>query len=120
MNKKTIITALLALIAMTGQGQVKSGLDLCLRDWAERLDVQSRLLPQEVVFVHMDNNCYFLGDTIYYKVYVTRSDTERLTDMSRVVYTELLDNDGYLIERQILRMEEGQAFGSFCCKSPLL
>ena len=27
-----IITALLALVAMTGQGQVKSGLDLCLRD----------------------------------------------------------------------------------------
>ena len=32
MNKKTIITILLALIAMAGQAQVKSGLDLCLRD----------------------------------------------------------------------------------------
>ena len=32
MNKKTIITALLALVAMTGQAQVRSGLDLCLRD----------------------------------------------------------------------------------------
>lgn len=30
--KKTIITFLLALVAMAGQGQVKSGLDLCLRD----------------------------------------------------------------------------------------
>ena len=32
--KKTIITALLALVAMAGQGQVKSGFDLCLRDEA--------------------------------------------------------------------------------------
>ena len=32
MNKNSIITALLALVAMAGQGQVKSGLDLCLRD----------------------------------------------------------------------------------------
>ncbi|MBQ6211028.1 MAG: thioredoxin family protein [Prevotella sp.] len=32
MNKKTIITTLLALVTMAGQGQVKSGLDLCLRD----------------------------------------------------------------------------------------
>ena len=32
MNKRTIITALFALIAMMGQAQVKSGLDLCLRD----------------------------------------------------------------------------------------
>ena len=34
MNKKTIITILLAVVAMTGQAQVKSGLDLCLRDEA--------------------------------------------------------------------------------------
>ena len=32
MNRKTILTALLALVAMTGQAQVRSGLDLCLRD----------------------------------------------------------------------------------------
>ena len=30
--KKAIITILLALVAMTGQAQVKSGIDLCLRD----------------------------------------------------------------------------------------
>ena len=34
MPKKTIITYLLALVAMTGQAQVKSSLDLCLRDEA--------------------------------------------------------------------------------------
>jgi len=34
MNKKSIITILLALVSMAGQGQVKSGLDLCLRDEA--------------------------------------------------------------------------------------
>ena len=33
-NKKSIITILLALVATTGQAQVKSGLDLCLRDEA--------------------------------------------------------------------------------------
>ena len=32
--KQTIITILLAVVAMTGQAQVKSGLDLCLRDEA--------------------------------------------------------------------------------------
>ena len=34
MNKKTILSVLLALVAMTGQGQEKSGLNLCLRDKA--------------------------------------------------------------------------------------
>ena len=32
MNKKTIITILLAIVAMVGQAQIKSGLNLCLRD----------------------------------------------------------------------------------------
>lgn len=32
MNKKTIITTLLSLVALAVQAQVKSGLDLCLRD----------------------------------------------------------------------------------------
>ena len=31
---KSIITILLALVAMAGQAQVKTGLDLCLRDEA--------------------------------------------------------------------------------------
>ena len=31
-NKKTVIAMMLALVGMAGQGQVRSGLDLCLRD----------------------------------------------------------------------------------------
>ena len=34
MNKKPIITILLAVVAMPGPAQVKSGVDLCLRDEA--------------------------------------------------------------------------------------
>ena len=32
MNKQTIITILLAIVAMAGNAQIKSGLNLCLRD----------------------------------------------------------------------------------------
>ncbi|WP_302582398.1 hypothetical protein, partial [Paraprevotella clara] len=28
-------------------------------------------LPQEKVYLHFDNTCYFVGDTIWYKGYVT-------------------------------------------------
>ena len=90
-----------------------------LEGWADRLDVQSRLLPQEITFVHMDNSCYFQGDTVFYKAYVVRSDNGKPSDLSRVLYTELLDNDGYLIERQILKLEDGQAHGSFCLSDTL-
>ena len=46
----------------------------------------------------------FLGDTIWYKGYVTQSNTGTLTTMSRILYVELLTPDGYLVERQQLEM----------------
>ena len=51
-------------------------------------------LPQEKAYLHLDNTCYFLGDTIWYKGYVTRSDRGTLTDLSKILYVELLTPDG--------------------------
>ena len=76
-------------------------------------------LPQEMVFVHMDNTCYFLGDTLFYKAYVQRSDTGKPTNLSEVLYVELLNQDGYLVERQVLRLKGGQANSSFCLEDTL-
>lgn len=87
--------------------------------WVNRLSVQSSVLPQEQTFVHLDNTGYYKGDTLYYKAYVTRSDTGCPSDMSRVLYVELLDDDGYLIERQILRLSDGEAHGCFCLSDTL-
>ena len=76
-------------------------------------------LPQEKVFLHMDNTCYFVGDTIWYKAYVTRSDRNTLTDLSKILYVELLTPDGYLVERQQLEMPDGTAYGAFALKDSL-
>ena len=47
-------------------------------------------LPQEKVYLHLDNTCYFLGDTIWYKGYVTRSDKGTLTDLRKILYVNCL------------------------------
>ena len=70
-------------------------------------------LPHEKVYLHLDNTCYFVGDTIWYKGYVTRSDKGTLTDLSKILYVELLTPDGYLVERQQLEMQDGTAHGAF-------
>lgn len=76
-------------------------------------------LPQEKVYLHLDNTCYFTGDTIWYKGYVTRSDKGTLTDLSKILYVELLTPDGYSVERQQLEMEDGTAHGMFVLKDTL-
>ena len=80
---------------------------------ATRVERFGNGLPQEKVYLHIDNTCYFVGDTIWYKAYVTRSDKGWLTDLSKIMYVELLTPDGYLVERQQLKMEDGTAHGAF-------
>lgn len=78
-------------------------------------DKPENVLPvQEKVYLHLDNNCYFLGDTIWYKAYVVLADVNSPQPLSRVLYVELLDEQGYLRERQQLYLDlNGQANGQF-------
>ena len=86
---------------------------------ADRLAAYGQLYPQETVFLHMDNTVYYLGDTLYYKAYVMRADRHQPTDISGVLYVELLNNDGYLVERQTVCIEDGQGVGSFALHDTL-
>ena len=69
---------------------------------------------QEKVYLHIDNNCYFKGDTIWYKAYVTDAQTLEYTDQSRLLYVELVSPDGLVVERQtVVISEKGYGAGDF-------
>ena len=75
---------------------------------------QAVLPVQEKVYLHFDNNCYFLGDTIWYKAYVVLADDNSPQPLSKILYVELLNEQGYILERQQLVVDEqGQANGQF-------
>ena len=71
----------------------------------------SRYYPQEKVYLHLDNTGYFKGETIWFKAYVVRCDTEQRTDLSHVLYVELLNPSGDVVERRKLPIENGEAHG---------
>ncbi len=73
--------------------------------------------PQEKVFLHMDNTCYFLGDTIWFKAYTRQTDTGAPSGKSGVLYVELLNHDGYLMERKLIEMSQGEGHGFFHLKN---
>lgn len=76
--------------------------------------------PRESVMLHLDNASYVVGDTLWYKAFVVRSSTLRPTDMSRVLYVELLGDAGNLLERSVLQLDStGQAHGHFGLVPPL-
>lgn len=90
---KKVVTFLMILVCMTAMAQT-------------RLDSIAGVLKdapvQEKVYLHLDNTCYYKGDTIWYKSYVVRADNLDYTDMSRIVYVELVSPDGLVVERQSL------------------
>ena len=103
------VLVFLSLLVSAQQAQAPTTLE----GWAERLETFGKSIPQEQVFVHLDNTCYFLGDTLYYKAYVRRSDTGTPSRVSGVLYAELLNQDGFLVQRQQLELKNGQVHGSF-------
>ena len=106
---KKYLFMLFTFLVATGAVHAQGSLELManrLRDFGARV-------PQEQVFLHLDNTGYYLGDTLYYKAYVSRGDNGRPTNLSGILYCELLNDDGYLIERQMIPLEKGEGYGNF-------
>lgn len=70
-------------------------------------------LPQEKVYLHMDNTCYFIGDTIWFSAYTTQTNDSKPSQISGVLYVELYNQEGYLVERKLLEMMNGRGYGNF-------
>lgn len=82
--------------------------------------IRQNCQEQEKVYVHLDNNCYFVGDTIWYKAYVLRADSLCPTNMSRLLYVELLSPDGLVVDRQrVVVSERGYTCGQFALEDSL-
>lgn len=102
----TIIAMLATLLAATAQTPADS-----LARFVKGINAFNHLYPQEKVYLHFDNTGYFMGETMWFKAYVVNSTTLEATDMSRVLYVELLTPEGRIITSQKLKIEDGQAHG---------
>ena len=105
-----VITILFTLVTLAGQAQDVSE---AFRPLMNRLTAFGKTIPQEKVYVHMDNTCYFQGDTIWFTAYTRQTNTDTPSNMSGVLYVELLNNDGYLVERKLIEMKGGRGSGFF-------
>ncbi len=104
------------LIVLTCQNLMAGNLD----DIRQALEQSSVSQLQEKVYLHTDNQCYFVGDTLWYKAYVVQAGNLQPTDMSRLLYVELLSPDGLLVERQTIVVNpKGFTCGQFELKDSL-
>lgn len=79
----------------------------------------SDVIGHERAYLHLDNSAYFIGERIWLKAYVTRTDTHKPTDLSRTLYVELLTPEGEVVETRKLKIVNGMANGDILLDKPL-
>ena len=79
----------------------------------------SAYIPQEKVYLHFDNTGYYQGDNIWFKCYVVTSGRHQLSGLSKTLYVELLNPGGEIVDRRILKIENGQCHGDFTLNQAL-
>lgn len=99
-------------VAVPVNAGVPAALD-SLRRFVGNIESFNRLFPQEKVYLHFDNTGYFRNETMWFSAYVVRADRRALTDQSSVLYVELLDPTGEVVETRKVRLENGRGNGSF-------
>lgn len=70
------------------------------------------ILPPERVYLHFDNTAYYLGETIWFKAFVTSHSSDAPTGLSRVLYVELVSPEGYVVGTYKYRIgDDGTCYG---------
>ena len=91
-----------------------------VRPLVEHAGEFNRVLPQETVYLHFDNTGYFVGEKIWFKAYVVSSAADSLSRKSGVLYVELVDPLGSLVDTHVVQLKDGQGHGEFRLMSHLI
>ncbi len=69
--------------------------------------------PIEKVYLHLDKPFYLSNDTIWFKAYTVVGAQHRLSALSKVLYCELINDKDSVINRHVLKLISGVAWGDF-------
>ncbi|NDV65797.1 hypothetical protein [Bacteroides sp. 224] len=113
----TFIVFLLCICYMHAQN---SATPRNFSEYTEYATSFSQSYPTEKVYLHLDNNSYFMGETLWYKAYVSFTEHNIPSVLSKVLYVELWDQVGVLTDKQIIQIENGTGHGQFELKNSFM
>ena len=78
---------------------------------AQQFSKQLSVFPQEKIHLHTDRDVYASGENIRFRAYVADALTHQPSTESRYVYVELISPVDTLVNRVMVRQEEGLFYG---------
>lgn len=109
---KRLIHILLMLLAVHSGASAQFTAVDSLMAWHASAAANSGLIQREMIYLHLDNTSYYRGDRIYFACYLVTSGHLKPSGLSKTVYVELLNPNGQVIDRQILKAADGRCHGS--------
>ncbi|HLF32746.1 MAG TPA: hypothetical protein VI583_00825, partial [Cyclobacteriaceae bacterium] len=80
---------------------------------SDRLLSYSQDYPIERAYLHTDKPFYVTGEDIWFKAYLMLGPYQTPDTISSVLYVELVSEEGAVMERRQVRINEGLGFGDF-------
>lgn len=80
---------------------------------ADNLQKFNTEYPQEKIHIHTDRPYYSAGDSIWFKAYIVNSEINALSNISKVLYVELINEDDSVTQSVRLPVVSGLAWGDF-------
>jgi hypothetical protein len=82
------------------------------------LDSFSLIQPQEKAYVKTDREFYLSGETIWIKAFTTLNNNP--TVLSKILYVELINGEGVLVDKKMLKLKRGSSKSAFDTRSNFL
>lgn len=114
-----VISVLCTLLTVYVSGEVPPAKVVFQQDMNQAQTFANNF-PREKAYLHFDNTSYYVGDTIWFKAYVTLAEKQTFSLISRPLYVELVDQTGHIADKQIIKLTQGQGNGQFILPHSML
>lgn len=109
--KKYVILLFSVIASIIVLGFVRD--DEPLKKILQQIEKYRLQYPQEKIHLHMDKPYYAIGDNIWFKAYVINAEKNELSDLSKILYVELINDKDSVKQSIALPLEMGLAWGDF-------
>ena len=90
-----VISVLCTLLTTYVSGEVPPA-KVVFQQYMNQAQTFANNFPREKAYLHFDNTSYYVGDTIWFKAYVTLAEKQTFSLISRPLYVELVDQTGHI------------------------
>lgn len=114
-----VISVLCTLLTAYVSGEVPPA-KVVFQQYMNQAQTFANNFPREKAYLHFDNTSYYVGDTIWFKAYVTLAEKQTFSLISRPLYVELVDQTGHIADKQIIKLTQGEGNRQFILPHSML